>query len=299
MRYTGRMIEKINKTVLMSGAQYMNNDSPINAYMADEPFNVELAITQHQAIKAALQTAGITVINTPPPADCQDGIFTANWALVRGDKALLSSLPTVRRPEMAYAKQVLESLGKQVFELPEGVKFSGQGDALPCGNYVFAGTGYRSDSAAHQAVEEILGYTVIPVQAVPETDSNGTPVINSATGWPDSRFYDIDLAIAILRFPTEDQKGLIAWCPEAFVPETQERLRALDFVEKIEVSYEEAVNASACNLVSTGTHVVMNANAPDLQAAIEAHGLTTTALSNGELAKNGGSVRCTTLTLDN
>lgn len=292
-------MHKINQTVLMSGAQYMSNDSPINAYMQEEPFDVALAMNQHTAIKQALEAAGVNVISVPPPADCQDGIFTANWALVRSNEALLASLPTVRKPEMAYAKAALQNLGKTVTELPDGIKFSGQGDALPCGDFVFAGTSYRTDPEAHNYIASVLGYTVIPVQTIPLTDKDGNTVINQATGWPDSHFYDLDLAISILKFPSEGQKGLIAWCPDAFVPETQERLRALDFVDKIEVSYDEAVQASACNLVSTGTHVVMNARAPQLQAAIESQGLTVTALENGELAKNGGSVRCTTLTLDN
>lgn len=293
------MTPTINRTVLMSGAQYMSNASPINAYMADEPFDVQEAVREHTAIKSALEAAGVTVISTPPPVDCQDGIFTANWALVRGNKALLSSLPTVRQPEQAYARKVLADLGKQVFTVPEGLKFSGQGDALPCGDYLFAGTGYRTDAAVHKIIEDVLGFKVISVQAIPELDAAGTPVINSATGWPDSRFYDLDLAISILRFPTSDQKGLIAWCPEAFVPATQAVIRQLDFVDKIEVPLGEAVNAAACNLVSTGSHVVMNAGAPTLKAAIEARGLTTTTLHNEELAKNGGSVRCCSLTLDN
>src|SRR5579875_2647544 len=176
----------INRTALMSGAQYMSNASPINAYMHEEPFDVARAMEQHQAIRAALQAAGVTVVDTPPPAECQDGVFTANWALVRGDKALLASLPTVRKPEEAYARSVLENLGKTVYTLPEGVKFSGQGDSLPCGDYVFMGTGYRTDPAAHEAAADILGYNVIALQAVPETDASGQPVTNAATGWPDS-----------------------------------------------------------------------------------------------------------------
>lgn len=283
----------------MSGAQFMSNASPINAYMADEPFDVKEAVREHSAIKAALEAAGVKVISTPPPADCQDGIFTANWALIRGNKALMSSLPTVRRPEQAYARQVLTDLGKEIITIPEGLKFSGQGDALPCGDYLFVGTGYRTDRAVHQIIADQLGFKVISVEAIPELDQAGQPVINRATGWPDSRFYDLDLAISILRFPVAGQKGLIAWCPDAFVPATQAVMRDLDFVDKIEVPFQEAVKAAACNLVSTGSHVVMNAGAPVLQAAIEASGLTTTALNNQELAKNGGSVRCCSLTLDN
>ena len=70
-------------------------------------------------------------------------------------------------------------------------------------------------------------------------------------------------------------------------------------MDKIEVSFEEATKGFACNLVSTGETVIMSAHAPALQAAIEAHGLKTLTSDISELAKGGGYIRCTTLTLDN
>ena len=290
----------INKTVLMSGADFMTNESPINPYMhSGEPFNRQKAVQEHQAIQKALEDAGITVVKVDPPADCQDGIFTANWALTRGGKALMSHLPNARQAEEAYAAKMLKAQGLKLHFLPADIRFSGQGDALPCGDYVFAGTTYRTDPAAHKAIETVLGYTVIPLQTIPSAGPNGQPLINAASGWPDSAFYDIDLAIAILKWPKDSQKGLIAWCPEAFEPASQATIRGLDFVDRIEVPLQEAVGVSACNLVSSGYHVVMNAGAPVLQAAIENAGLTVTTLSNTELAKNGGSVRCCSVTLDN
>ena len=290
----------INKTVLMSGADFMINASPINPYMHQgEPFNRQEAMREHSAIQKALEDAGIKVTKVDPPSDCQDGIFTANWALTRGGKALMSHLPNARQAEEAYAAKMLKAQGLELHFLPEDIRFSGQGDALPCGDYVFAGTGYRTDPAAHTAISEILGYKVIPLQTIPARDNNGTPIINQASGWPDSDFYDIDLAIAILRWPTLEQKGLVAWCPDAFEPASQATMRSLDFVDLLEVPLQEAVGVSACNLVSSGYHVIMNAGAPTLQAAIEKAGLSVTTLSNKELAKNGGSVRCCSVTLDN
>jgi N-dimethylarginine dimethylaminohydrolase len=120
----------------------------------------------------------------------------------------------------------------------------------------------------------------------------GVKINNHVTGIPDSFFYDIDLAVSILR------KDLIAWCPEALMPESQERMRRMP-IEKIEVTLEEAMEAFACNLLSTGETVVMGSNAPQLKAAIEAQGLTVITVELEELAKGGGFIRCTTLTLDN
>ncbi|MGH7237025.1 MAG: hypothetical protein ACREGF_00630, partial [Candidatus Saccharimonadales bacterium] len=103
----------------------------------------------------------------------------------------------------------------------------------------------------------------------------------------------------ILRPPSQTQKGLIAYCPEVFKPASQKILADFDQIEKIPVSKYEALESFALNLVSTGETVIMNAGAPNFQAALGNHGLKTVALNLPELRKGGGSIRCTTLTLNN
>lgn len=283
----------INQKVLMSGADYFNDGFAINAYMDDSvPVDVEQAIAEHLAIRHALEDAGVEVVQVKPPHGCQDGVYTANWGLCSGDTVVLSSLPNKRQDEEPYAADVLSQLGKRLVYVPSGLKFSGQGDALPCGDYLFVGSHYRTDPSVHQFLSRELGYRVVGLQTVPTTDKSGKPIINPVTGWPDSFFYDLDLALAVLT-PT-----LIAWCPEAFRPESQAKIRAITDLEKIEVSYEEATKGFACNLVSTGETVIMSANAPLLTKAVEARGLKTITPAITELAKGGGYIRCTTLTLD-
>lgn len=275
----------------MSSAEYFNDNFAINPYMdASVPVNTELAVAEHSAVEAALVAAGVEVIKTPAPEGCQDGVYTANWALVGGETAILSSLPNARQAEQPHAKEALQKLGKTVIEAP--FRFSGQGDALPCGSYLFMGSEYRTDTRMREFVADKLGFEVIGLQTIPQLDTNGQPQINTYSGWPDSFFYDIDLALSVLR------EDLIAWCPEAFTPESQEKLRSVP-IEKIEVSLYEAMKGFACNLVSTGETVVMSAHAPQFQAAIEAKGLKTITPEISELAKGGGYIRCTTLTLSN
>ena len=280
----------INQTVLMSRVKYfavkeLNPYSNVN----NQP-DLHRAAVEFQTIKKALEEAGTTVLTVDGPPGCQDGIFTANWALCRGDKAVLSSLPPGRKEEEPYAEKYLRKLGKQIIKPP--YRFSGQGDALPCGNLLFTGSHYRNDGRMHRFLAKELGYEVIGLQTVPALDANGKPMINRLTGWPDSFFYDIDLAISILS-PT-----LIAWCPAAFLPASQAKIRSLPF-EMIEVSLDEALRHFACNLVSTGETVIMSATAPKLRAAIEARGLQVIAPDIKELAKGGGYIRCTTLTINN
>jgi N-dimethylarginine dimethylaminohydrolase len=291
---------QFNKTVLMSGVEFFDDGQAINPFMTQEtPVDVERARFEHQQIRLALESAGVKVMKVEPPRDCQDGVYAANWALVRGETAVLAALPGPRKAEEAYAADTLLGLGKKVLRAPEGLKFSGQGDALPCGNLLFCGSNYRSDVEAQKFAAQVLGYDRIQLQTVPLLDADKNPVINEVSGWPDSFYYDIDLAISVLKPPVNGNKGLIAWCPAAFTAESQRVMLNLQAVDKIEVSEEEAKQAFACNLVSTGEVVIMSAHAPRFKADIESRGLKTITPEISELAKGGGYIRCTTLTLDN
>jgi N-dimethylarginine dimethylaminohydrolase len=297
------MSAKFNTTVLMSGADYFNDGQAINALMDSAlPVNLQNAMAEHALIAGSLQEIGIKVIKIAPPPNCQDGVYTANWALVRDNKALMARLPNTRQPEEDYAKTKLQELGLKTIVLPpETGRFSGQGDALPCGNIVFTQSPYRTTTNAHPYLQSVLGFEkVIAMQTKPARQFKFGPAkINKITGWPDSPTYDIDLAIAILRWPTNNKKGLIAWCPDVFTSASCKILKSYDGVEKIEVSKTETLKAYALNLVSTGEAIVMNSGAPKFQAQLEQEGFKVKALDLPELKKGGGSIRCTTLTLRN
>lgn len=289
---------KINRTVLMSDALNFSAEQAINPYYFDSHTNATTAQAEHDSIRQSLEASGVTVISVPSPSDSQDGVYTANWALVRGDRAIPARLPNVRKAEEAYARKVLSDLGKEIIEVPDGLRFSGQGDALACGNLLFCGQGYRSDLAAQLFAADTLGYDRVQLQTIPQRDEHGNPVVNSISGWEDSFFYDIDLALSIIRHPSDNQKGLIAYCPDAFTPESQQILQSLEGIDTIIVSLEEAEQAFACNLVSTGETVVMGDGAPQLKSNLESWGLTVVTPHIQELSKGGGYIRCTTLSLD-
>lgn len=291
------MMDSINKTVLMSDANNFSNEQPINPYYQQESIDCKKAIQEHTDLQKIIENAGVQVVKTKSPINSQDGVYTANWALVRGDKAVLARLPDARKAEEDYAEKVLSDLGKKVFRVPGNFKFSGQGDALACGNYLFCGSGYRSDAEAQEFAANTLGYERIQLRTIPQLDSNGQEMINPSTGWPDSFFYDIDLALAILKQPTINQKGLIAYCPEAFTKSSQEILENFNAVDKIKVSIEEAQQGFATNLLSTGETVIMSAHAPKLAEEIRQHGLKVVSPTITEIAKGGGYIRCMTLTI--
>ncbi len=289
--YNNLLVAKINQTVLMSDALHFGDTQAINPHMdSDVPINIKRAQAEHDLVAQHLESIGVQVIKVPSPPSCQDGVYTANWGLCRGNKVVLSSLPNARKSEEPYAKYTLQKLGKEVIEAPG--RFSGQGDALSCGNLLFCGSVYRTDASVHQFLADTFGWEIVSLQTIPLLDQAGKSVNNVVSGWPDSFFYDLDLALSVLR------DDLIAWCPDAFVPESQEKIRALS-IDKIEVGLDEAKHGFACNLVSTGDDVIMSDQAPEFKQAIEAKGLRTITVGAPELAKGGGYIRCISLTLDN
>jgi len=279
---------KINSRVLVSGADFFSV-AELNPY--SEQFNqpnIDLAKKEHLTIVNTFKQVGIDVVQVPPPLDCQDGIYTANWALCWQNKCILSVLPNLRQAEQPYAKEVIAKLGYKTITPP--FKFSGQGDSLACGKFLFVGSGYRTDSQMHDFLQQEFDCQVIGVRTIPQLDSNHQPVINKITGWPDSFFYDLDLALGVIR------NDLIVWCPEAFTESSRIKIDQLP-LQKIVVTLDEAINGFACNLVSTGDTVIMSSMAPHLENELKKHGLNVITPSINQLSKGGGYIRCCSLTL--
>ncbi|MBR3163863.1 amidinotransferase [Candidatus Saccharibacteria bacterium] len=280
----------INQKLLVSGAEYFADDYKINPYYSDSTIDHAKAIAEHQSILDCFRQAGIELIKVDPPKSCQDGVYTANWALVKDGVAILSRLPQARRDEEPYAKHILESIGLKTLSAPKNTLFSGQGDALICGNYLFAGRDYRSDPAAQQFAAKTFGLKLIQLRTKPQLNANGTPHINPVTNHVDSFFYDLDLALSII------DEHTIAYCPDAFDDDSQTLLESID-LDKILVDYTECTQGFANNLVSTGKHVIMSNAAPKLQSALEERGLICLTPSVTELKKGGGYIRCVSLWL--
>lgn len=283
---------RLNQRILVSDARYLEPKG-INALenTGNQP-DRKAAQAEHQAAAAAFFEAGIDVEQVASPKDCQDGVFTANWALTWNGRALLSKLPNLREAEEPAAEAALQALGFQTKR--SSVLFSGQGDALIIGeDRVLIGNGYRTNPAVAKEIEEWLGLEVSVVRAKPKRHffGMGPAVRNKVTGLWDSYYYDLDLAVAVIR------PDLLAVCFDALTSEGKKAINALRNVEIIPVSEHEAKYGLACNLVSTGETVVMSNEAPQLAAHLAGHHLKVTTLSNRELRKSGGGFRCISLSL--
>ncbi|MFI6726000.1 arginine deiminase-related protein [Streptomyces sp. R-74717] len=262
----------MNSELLVSDASHFRVDYEINPYMDTtiQP-DTEATLAEHQAIVAAHLAAGRKVEYLPSAPQCPDMVFTANAAVVRGDRAVLGCPPPQRKAEIPYFQEWLADRGFEVIEAPYA--FSGQGDALACGDLLLTGYGQRTDERMLGVLARELNYEVVPLRTV------------------SPRWYDLDLAVGVIAPDT------LAYCPQALDTLSLRTLRGLG-VELIEVSAEEAARF-ALNLVSDGTTVTMAQGAPRLAATLRDRGLKVVELHTTQLAKGGGGIRCTALTLDN
>lgn len=261
-----------HQRLLMCSARYFRVDYEINPYMhvAVQP-DVDAALTEHENIVEAHLAAGRKVEFVDADPACPDMTYTANAAVVQGNRAVLATLPAERAPETPHHRAWLESHGFEVASTRYA--FSGQGDALACGSLLLAAHGQRTDTRALRTLARHLDYDVVPLRTT------------------SSRWYDLDLAVAVI------SSGVLAYNPEALDAPSLRTVRGLG-VELIEVAPAEAA-AFALNLISDGRTVTMTSGAPRLAADLRSMGLTVTELDTTELRKGGGGIRCTALTLDN
>ncbi|WP_226962566.1 hypothetical protein [Streptomyces sp. C8S0] len=91
----------MNSELLVSDVRHFRVDYEINPYMdtAVQP-DAEAALTEHQEILAAHLAAGRKVEYIPSAPECPDMVFTANAAVVRGDRAVLGCPPPQRKAEI-------------------------------------------------------------------------------------------------------------------------------------------------------------------------------------------------------
>ncbi|HEY3463596.1 MAG TPA: arginine deiminase-related protein [Amycolatopsis sp.] len=262
-----------HRRLLMCPPKYFRIDYEINPYMhvGVQP-DLDAAIAEHEAIVEAHLAAGRKVEFVDADPACPDMTYTANAAVVRGNRAVLATLPPERAAETPHHRTWLRDNGFEVAETRYA--FSGQGDALACGDLLLAAHGQRTDARAFRTLARHLDCEVVGLRTT------------------SARWYDLDLAVAVVH-----PGAVLAYNPEALDAPSLRTLRGLG-MELIEVAPEEAA-AFALNLISDGRTVTMTSGAPRLAADLRSSGLTVVELETQELRKGGGGVRCTALTLDN
>jgi N-dimethylarginine dimethylaminohydrolase len=260
--------------ILMCPPEYFGIEYEINPWM-NRAVGSDPALSGRQwgALRETLESLGVRVETLDPVPGLPDLVFTANAGLVYRDTFFVSSFRFgVRQGETPYFARWAESHGFEVVSLPAGYFFEGAGDALFCGETLFAGYRFRSDVRSHHWVAGRVGVEVLPIELI------------------DPRFYHLDTCFCPLA------EGEAIYYPGAFDDYGRSVLR--DRIPRlIEVSSEESVSFS-CNAVVVGRNVVLNAGVPKLARSLESAGYAVYPRELTEFIKSGGSAKCLTLRLD-
>jgi N-dimethylarginine dimethylaminohydrolase len=260
--------------ILMCPPDFYGIEYEINPWMnterqADHP----TAVVQWNSLLLQIEARGARVSQLGPVKGLPDLVFTANAAMIFGKQAILSHFRHPQRQgEEPQNRRALVEHGFDVLDPPANFSFEGAGDALFCGDTLYAGYRMRSDAAGHQAIGQMLGVRVIPVELV------------------DSRYYHLDTCFC----PLEPDTAI--WYPPAFDDygqrAIQEHVSSLIAVEQAEAE------RFACNAVVIGRRVITNTGCDHLHATLAEAGYEPVATPLDEFVKAGGSAKCLTLRLD-
>jgi N-dimethylarginine dimethylaminohydrolase len=233
--------------------------------------DTERARAQWRALVAAFRGHGHTVETIEPVPGLPDMVFAANAALVLDGRVFGSRfLAPQRQPEAEAYRAWFKAAGFDVHE-PEpgaGVVCEGEGDLVPAGGFVLAGSGFRSTPEAHRQVQEFFGTPVVGLRLT------------------DPYLYHLDTALFAL-----DEEN-IAYYPGAFSPGSREVLRRL-FPDAVIAGRADAM-AFGLNAVSDGRHVFVAPRATGLIDALARRGYLPVPVEMSELHKAGGGIKCCT-----
>lgn len=265
--------------LLMCPPSHFGIEYEINPWMKIE-VNADhgLAEQQWHGLYEQLHSTGIQIELLTAVAGLPDLVFTANAGLVYKGRVLVSRFRHPQRQgEEPIFREWFASHGFEIVQFDPrseggGSDFEGAGDALFCGDTLFAGYRMRSDATCHQQIGELLGVRVIPVELV------------------DPRYYHLDTCFC----PMAEDEAI--WYPPAF-DEYGRRAIEATVPKLIEVQQSEA-ESFACNAVVVGKQVFTNTGCPKLHATLRSRGYAPTATPLGEFVKAGGSAKCLTLRLD-
>lgn len=260
--------------ILMCPPDHYGIEYEINPWMNRSLGAVrQLAFAQWTTLRDTLLSLGVTVEALTPQAGLPDLVFTANAGLMYRELFLSSAFRhDVRAKESPIFDAWFAGHGFTVEHLPAGMYHEGAGDALFCGDALFAGYRQRSDATAHQWVGQRLGVRVLPLELV------------------NPRFYHLDTCFCPLS-PTE-----AIYFPDAFDAYGR-RVLAAHVSTLIPVEEPEA-HRFGCNAVVVGKTVIHNSGCPLLGDTLAARGYRPIAVELDEFLKAGGSAKCLTLRLD-
>lgn len=258
---------------LMCEPTYYTVSYEINPWMhQDRATDTRRAVDQWRRLRDVFVDLGHTIDLIDPVPGLPDMVYAANGATVVDGIVYSARFRYPQRQPEAPAYEKWFADHGYVTHTAQRIN-EGEGDMLVVGALVVAGTGFRSERAAHAEAQELFGHPVISLELV------------------DPRYYHLDTALAVLSSAPDDPQ--VAYYPPAFSAGSRQVLRQL-FPDAVLADDDDAA-ALGLNIVSDGLHVVHAPGATHLAAQLRERGYETLAVDTTELLKGGGGAKCCTL----
>ena len=260
--------------VLMCAPDYYGIEYEINPWMSKHRGSApERAQMQWRKLYETILSLGAKVELMTPQPGLPDLVFTANAGLIfRNDFYSSRFRHEVRARETPHFDAWMAAAGFAVHTLPQVAYFEGAGDALFCGEHLFAGYRIRSDVRGHQYLGGALSRQVLPIELV------------------NPYFYHLDTCFCPLA------PGEAIYHPEAFDAYGRRVLEA--HIPRLLAVGEADAQRFGCNAVVVGKTVVVNAGCDKLASDLRSWGYAVAPVELDEFIKSGGSAKCLTLRLD-
>jgi N-dimethylarginine dimethylaminohydrolase len=263
------------KTVLMTRPEHFTVSYKINPWMEPaNPTDTHVALRQWQTLYDTYAGLGFTIELVDPIAGLPDMVYAANGGFVLDGIAYGARFQYPERaPEGPAYMDWFAARGLRVVE-PVSVN-EGEGDFLLVGDTIFAGTGFRSDTASHDELRRVFDREVVTLRLV------------------DPSFYHLDTAFAVL----DDQGGpaSVAYLPKAF-DEASRAILARRFPDAV-IATDADASVLGLNSFSDGRNVVIANRAETFARDLALRGYTPHGVDLSELLLGGGGVKCCTLEL--
>jgi N-dimethylarginine dimethylaminohydrolase len=248
----------------------------INPWMnPDVPVSVDRAVQQWTELKRVYESLGHQVQVIEPQPGLPDMVFAANSGTVVDGRVLGARFRAEQRfAEAEHYRRWFVEQGYRDIVMPSAIN-EAEGDFAWTGRLLLAGTGFRTDPAAHAEAQEILGVPVVSLSLV------------------DPLYYHLDTALMVV--DDSPMAPAVAYYPGAFSTGSREVLSRL---------YPDAIIATeadaAClglNGVSDGRNVVLPVEATGLADQLVTRGYEPVMVDISELRKAGGGPKCCSMEL--
>jgi N-dimethylarginine dimethylaminohydrolase len=228
------------------------------------------AETQWNALLENYQSLGAKVEVFESVDGWPDQVFTGDSIFLYGRQAIAGRFRYAERSgEVHPMIERFEKRGYTVHQVPDGLFFEGNGEAIAWDGRILAGYGMRSDRKALDFLAKTLGVEVIPFRVLPP-------------------HFHVDTIVCPLR------KNLLAYVPSGMDEESRQRIENLG-VDLIAIDQDEAQEL-ACNSMSLGEDVIISTHsAPKFHKELKKAGFKIISLNLSEFSKSGGGAKCLTL----